>query len=359
MSTRQRQQTTTATQKLPLPELLEMKRRHQPITMVTAYDFPSAQMASEAGVDLILVGDSAAMTVLGLPSTVPATMDEMVMLTRAASRGASHPIVVADLPFLSYHTDDRDAILNSGRFVKEAGAEMVKMEGAGPILRRIRVVSEVGIPVVGHLGLTPQTATRLGGFRAQGRTADAAAALLADSLAVEAAGASALVLECVPAPVAAEISRRLTIPTIGIGAGDGCDGQVLVWHDLLGIGAGRPPRFVREYESLRPRIVEALEHYCADVRSRAFPADEHTYAIADEELAEFEGLAAPRQSAVRPVSSRPCDTPASVTASSISKRSIEFYCGALGFDEIRRIPIREEAINAFVAPPGSHDTRSS
>jgi 3-methyl-2-oxobutanoate hydroxymethyltransferase len=261
--------------------------------MVTAHDFPSAAVVSEAGADLILVGDSAAMTVLGHDSTVPVGMDEMLLLTAAAVRGATHPLVVADLPFLSYQPGDRDAIVNAGRFVKEAGADAVKMEGAGTTLDRIRAVTAAGIPVMAHLGLTPQTATALGGYKAQGRSAPTALTMLADAEAAEAAGAFALVLECVPVPVATAITERLTIPTIGIGAGAGCDGQVLVYHDLLGLGAGRTPRFVRPYAALRAAAVEAVGRFAADVRAREFPSEQHTYAMPAEEAEAFLAALAP------------------------------------------------------------------
>ena len=284
---------TPAPGKLALPELLIMKREGRPIAMVTAYDFPSGQLASEAGVDLVLVGDSAAMTVLGYDSTVPTSMDEMLLLTRAAARGSTHPLVIADLPFLSYQIDDRDAISNAGRFVKEAGADAVKMEGAGTTLQRIAAVVAAGIPVMGHLGLTPQTATALGGFKAQGRTAASALRLLEDAVAVEAAGAFAVVLECVPEAVATRISERLVVPTIGIGAGAGCDGQVLVFHDLLGLGASRPPRFVEQYADLHGVALEGLRRYAADVRAHRFPRAEHTYAIPADELAAFEEAVVP------------------------------------------------------------------
>jgi 3-methyl-2-oxobutanoate hydroxymethyltransferase len=265
-----------------------MKRRGRPIAMVTAYDFPSGQIASEAGVDLILVGDSAAMTVLGHDSTVPATMEELLLLTRAVTRGSRHPLVVADMPFLSYQPSDRDAILNAGRFVKEAGADAVKVEGAGMTLERITAIAAAGIPVMGHIGLTPQTATALGGYKAQGRTARAAAAVVADAEAIERAGAFAVVLECVPEVVAARASERLSIPTIGIGAGAACDGQVLVFHDLLGLGAGGPLRFVKQYARLREVAVDAITSYAADVRARRFPEEQHTYAMATDEQEAFE-----------------------------------------------------------------------
>ena len=284
MSTRP---TTPAAGKLTLPELLEHKARRKPIVMVTAFDYSSAGIASEAGVDMILVGDSAAMTVLGHPSTVAVGMPELLMLTAAAVRGAGRPLVVADMPFLSYQPGDRDAILNAGRFVQEAGADVVKMEGAGATLDRIRAVTDAGIPVMAHLGLTPQGFTALGGYKAQGRTSAAASTLLRDALAAEAAGAFSLVLECVPTAVADAVTARLSIPTIGIGAGPGCDGQVLVFHDLLGLGQGRTPRFVERYAELRGEAVEAVGRYAADVRSRRFPGEQHTYTMPDDEAATF------------------------------------------------------------------------
>lgn len=279
---------TPAPGKLPLPELAEMKARRQPIVMVTAYDAPGGRLADEAGVDLVLFGDSAAMTVLGLDSTVPATMEEMLVLTRAVTRGARRPLVVADLPFGSYQVSDEEAVRSAIRFVKEAGADAVKLEGAGPALSRVRALVGAGIPVMGHVGLTPQSATMLGGFKAQGRSAERALRLLADARALEAAGCFSLVLEAVPAPVAARITERLSIPTIGIGAGPACDGQVLVWHDLLGLYQGRPARFVERYADVAGVIRRALEAYAEDVRARRFPEDRHTYAMAEEELAPFE-----------------------------------------------------------------------
>jgi 3-methyl-2-oxobutanoate hydroxymethyltransferase len=279
---------TPAPGKLPLTELAEMKRRGDRIVMITAYDAPSARIADAAGVDLILVGDSAAMVVLGHDSTVPATVDEMLILTRAANRGARRPLVVADLPFGSYHVSDEQALATGIRFVKEAAADAVKLEGAGVMLSRVRALTAAGIPVMGHLGLTPQTATMLGGFKAQGRTAAKAVQLYEDALALQAAGCFALVLEAVPAPVAANITDALDVPTIGIGAGAGCDGQVLVWHDLLGLYEGRAPRFVKRYADLAPLIRDAVARYAADVRDGSFPDEQHTYAIAEEELALFE-----------------------------------------------------------------------
>ncbi len=279
---------TPAPGKLPMTELAEMKARRQPIVMVTAYDAPGGRLADEAGADLVLVGDSAAMTVLGHDSTVPATMDEMLILTRAVTRAARRPLVIADMPFGSFQVSDEDALRNAIRFVKEAGADAVKLEGAGPMLSRVRAIVGAGIPVQGHIGLTPQSATMLGGFKAQGRTAERAVRLLDDALALEAAGCFSLVLEAVPAPVAERITRELSIPTIGIGAGVDCDGQVLVWHDLLGLYEGRSPRFVKRYADVGQTIRSALEAYASDVRERRFPEEQHTYAMPEEELALFE-----------------------------------------------------------------------
>jgi 3-methyl-2-oxobutanoate hydroxymethyltransferase len=282
---------TPAPGKLPITELAEMKARRQPIVMVTAYDAPGGRLADQGGADLVLVGDSAAMTVLGHDSTVPATMEEMLMLTRADTRGAERPLVVADMPFGSFQVSDEDATRNAIRFVKEAGADAVKLEGAGPMLDRVKSIVDAGIPVMGHIGLTPQSATMLGGYRAQGRSAEAALALLGDARALEAAGCFSLVLEAVPAPVAKRISEQLHIPTIGIGAGADTDGQVLVWHDLLGLYEGRVARFVKRYAEIGADIRTALEAYAEDVRERRFPEEQHTYAMPEEELAIFEQAA--------------------------------------------------------------------
>jgi 3-methyl-2-oxobutanoate hydroxymethyltransferase len=274
--------------KLPLTELAELKRRGQKLAMVTAYDFPSGRIADEAGVELVLVGDSAGMVVLGNESTVPVTMEELLMLTRAVTRGAKRPLVVADMPFGSFQVSDALAVVNAVRFVKEAGADAVKLEGAGPTLSRVQAIVGAGVPVMGHVGLTPQSATMLGGFKAQGRTAEKAERLYEDALALEAAGCFAIVLEAVPAAVAARVTEALNVPTIGIGAGAACDGQVLVWHDLLGLYAGKAPRFVKRYADLATETKRALESYVDDVREGRFPEEQHTYAIPDEELDAFE-----------------------------------------------------------------------
>jgi 3-methyl-2-oxobutanoate hydroxymethyltransferase len=275
--------------KLPLTELQEMTSRGDPIVMVTAYDYPSGRLADAAGMDIVLVGDSAAMTILGHTSTVPATMEEMLMLTRAVTRGAKRPVVIADMPFGSFQVSDEDALRNAILFVKDAAADAVKLEGAGPSLSRVVALVGAGIPVMGHIGLTPQSATMLGGFRAQGRTAEKARRLLEEAIALEEAGCFALVLEAVPAPVAARITETLAIPTIGIGSGAECDGQVLVLHDLLGLYEGRSPRFAKRYADIGDDIRAALERFGADVRSGAFPAEEHTYAMPEDELEAFLG----------------------------------------------------------------------
>ena len=278
--------------KLPLPELIELKLRGQKLAMVTAYDYPSGRIADEAGVELVLVGDSAGMVVLGNESTVPITTDELLMLTRAVTRGAKRPIVVSDMPFGSFQVSDAAAVENAVRFVKEAGADAVKLEGAGPTLSRVQAIVGAGVPVMGHVGLTPQSATMLGGFKAQGRTADKAEQLYEDALALEAAGCFAIVLEAVPAPVAAAVTEALRVPTIGIGAGAACDGQVLVWHDLLGLYEGKAPRFVKRYADLAGESKRALEAYVDDVREGRFPEEQHTYTIPDEELDAFDAWVA-------------------------------------------------------------------
>lgn len=269
-----------------LPELTAKKRRGEPIVMVTAYDLPSAQVAEEAAVDLVLAGDTAAMTVLGYSSTVPVTLEEMLVLTRAVRRGLRTPLLIGDLPFGSYERSHEQAIASSQRLVKEAGCDVVKFEGAAP--ERARAIIDAGIPVMGHLGLTPQTSTALGGgFKAQARTGEAARKLLDDALALEAAGCFALVLEAVPAQVASVVTDRLLIPTIGIGAGPGTDGQVLVFNDLVGIFDQFKPRFVKRYAGLRGDLVAAVCTFAEEVRSRRFPAQEHCYTIEPDELRRF------------------------------------------------------------------------
>ena len=274
--------------KLPLPELLEMKRRREKIVMVTAYDAPSGRLADAAGVDLILVGDSSGMVVHGRESTVPVTLEEILFMTQWVTRGAQRPVVIADMPFGTYEASDEQAIANAVRLVKEGGADAVKLERGGTTIDRAKAIVGAGIPVMGHVGLTPQTATVLGGFKAQGRTAGRAEQLLEDAVGLQDAGCFAIVLEAVPPPVARAATLALAVPTIGIGAGGDTDGQVLVWHDMLGYYEGHAPRFGKRYAQLGEAIVDALGRYAEEVRSGAFPEEQHTYAMPEEERAAFE-----------------------------------------------------------------------
>ena len=272
---------------MTLPRLAEMKRLREPIVMVTAYDYPSAQVAEAAGVDIVLVGDSAAMTVLGYDSTVPVSLEEMLMLAAAVRRGCATPLVVGDLPFGSYEASDEQAIATAQRFVKQAGCDAVKLEGGGPSVSRAHAIVRAGIPVMGHVGLTPQTATALGGYRAQGRTAERALEIGRQAIALEQAGCFSLVFEAIPAAVAGALMKRLSIPVIGIGAGASTDGQVLVFHDLLGIYDGVSPRFAKRYGHVRHDMVDGVRAYAADVRAGRFPTAEHSYSIDPDELASL------------------------------------------------------------------------
>jgi 3-methyl-2-oxobutanoate hydroxymethyltransferase len=279
--------------KLSVADFAALKQQHQKIAMITAYDAPSARFADAAGIDAILVGDSAAMTVFGYEQTTAITLDDMLLLARAARRGTTRAVLIADMPFGSVQVSDADTVANAVRFVKDAGVDAVKIEGAGPMARRIAAVIDAGIPVVGHIGLTPQSANQLGGYKAQGRTAAAAERLLDEAATLEHAGCVAIVLEAIPPPVAAAITRALTIPTIGIGAGVDCDGQVLVWHDVLGLngvtdGTVKVPKFVKRYADLGTEIVTAVRAYIADVQSGRFPEPRHTYSMPDEERERFE-----------------------------------------------------------------------
>jgi 3-methyl-2-oxobutanoate hydroxymethyltransferase len=273
---------------MTLPLLAEKKRLGDPIVMVTAYDYPSARAAEAAGVDLVLVGDSAATTVLGHSATTPVELIDMLVLARAVRRGLHTPLLIGDLPFGSYEISDEQAITTAMRMVKEAGCEVVKLEGGGETsVRRARSIVSAGIPVMGHVGLTPQTSTALGGWKAQGRTAEAAARIASEALALQQAGCFALVFEAIPSAVTEEIMPRIEIPVIGIGAGPATDGQVLVFHDLLGIRDGLGPRFVKRYASLQQEMNAGVAAYAEDVRSRRYPGPEHTYSIDPSELAEL------------------------------------------------------------------------
>jgi 3-methyl-2-oxobutanoate hydroxymethyltransferase len=272
-----------------LPRLSEMKQRGEPIVMVTAYDHPSARVAEAAGVDVVLVGDSAAMTVLGYDSTVPVGLEEMLMLAAAVRRGLSTPLLVGDMPFGSYEASDELAVRSAQRFIKEAGCDAVKLERGGASAERAAAIVAAGIPVMGHVGLTPQSAVALGGYKAQGRTAHRAAQIADDALALERAGCFAIVFEAIPAALAEVLMRRVHVPVIGIGAGPATDGQVLVFHDLLGIGEGPSPRFVKRYAEVERDMVAGLGRYAADVRGRRFPEPEHAYTIDAEELDAVRG----------------------------------------------------------------------
>ncbi len=279
--------------KLRVRDLQDMFRRGDRIASITAYDAPSARLADAAGLDIILVGDSVAMTVLGHDSTRPVTMDEMVMFTRAVTRAGRRAVVVGDMPFGSFQESDASAVANALRFAREAGADAVKIEGAGSSLDRARAIVAAGVPVMGHVGLTPQSVTASADFKARARTAGEALQVLEEARALEQAGCFAIVLEAVPAAVAARISAVLSVPTIGIGAGPSCGGQVLVWHDLLGLSAGHVPKFVKAYGHVGDQIASALAAYVDDVRQDRFPTAEHTYGMPDEERARFEALAPP------------------------------------------------------------------
>jgi 3-methyl-2-oxobutanoate hydroxymethyltransferase len=269
-----------------LPRLFEKKALGEPIVMVTAYDFPSALAVEKAGVDMVLVGDSGAMTVLGYPTTVPVPLDELLMLAKATRRGLRTPFLVGDLPFGSYEISDEQAVTTAFRFVKEAGCDAVKLEGGGPTsVARARAIAGAGIPVMGHVGLTPQTATALGGYKAQGRDAAAAAKVVREALALQEAGCFSIVFEAIPSAVSEELMPRMHVPVIGIGAGPATDGQVLVFHDLLGIREGLGARFVKRYANLLDDMASGVEAFAEDVRTKRYPAPEHGYAIPDEELA--------------------------------------------------------------------------
>jgi 3-methyl-2-oxobutanoate hydroxymethyltransferase len=275
-----------------LSKLAEKKALGEPIVMVTAYDYPSAQVAEAAGVDVVLVGDSGAMTVLGYPSTVPVSVEEMLMLAGAVRRGLSTPLLVGDLPFGSYERSDEQAVATAQRFVKEAGCDAVKLERGGVVAERAAAIVAAGIPVMGHVGLTPQTATALGGYRSQGRTADRAMQVVEDALALQDAGCFACVFEAVPSELTEAVMPQIEIPVIGIGAGPAADGQVLVFHDLLGIYDGHAARFVKRYADVREAMVKGVEAFTADVRDRRYPEPQHGYTMAPDEVARLKDLLA-------------------------------------------------------------------
>lgn len=268
--------------KVTIVDLQEKKERREPITMVTAYDYPTGLLVDQAGIDIVLVGDSLAMVVLGHENTVQVTMDEMLHHCRAVARGARYPLLVGDMPFMSYQVHRREAIRNAGRFLKEGHMDVVKLEGGLEMAETVEAIVNAGIPVMGHIGLTPQTISKLGGFRVQGKSVEAAKKLVEDAQALEDAGAFAIILEAVPDRLAALITERVRVPTIGIGAGPHCDGQVLVLHDMIGLFDRFTPRFVKRYANIFPTVVEALNQYRQEVLDRTFPQPEHCFTMKDD-----------------------------------------------------------------------------
>ena len=273
--------------KVTLHDLQRKRNNGQPITMLTAYDYPAAKLVDEAGVDAILVGDTLAMTVLGHRDTVSVTVDEMLHHCKAVARGASRALLVGDMPFMSYQVSRREAVRNAGRYLKEAHVDAVKLEGGSEVAATVRAIVSAGVPVMGHVGLTPQTATQLGGYKVQATSAETALKLRDDALALQEAGCFAVVLEAVPAPVAQAVTAKLTIPTIGIGAGAGCAGQVLVFHDVLGLFDDFVPKFVKQFAQLREPMLQALTAFRREVEAGEFPGKAHSYAMDESELQRF------------------------------------------------------------------------
>src|SRR3954462_64206 len=296
--------------KITVPAIRGMKGA-QRIGMITAYDYPSAKVADAAGADILLVGDSLGMVVLGYPDTLSVTVDDMLHHTRAVVRGASQALIVGDMPYLSYHLSVEESVRNAGRFI-QAGAHAVKVEGGqASRIRVIEAILDAEIPVMGHIGLTPQSVNALGGFKLQGKNLDDAHRLVDEAQALDQAGCFAIVLECVPSELAAMITERVSVPTIGIGAGPACDGQVLVFHDLLGLTEGHLPRFVKRYASLSREIRDALENYADEVRSGAFPEEQHSYEMPAEELELFESsIRSPSASRTSAQATKASSTPA-------------------------------------------------
>jgi 3-methyl-2-oxobutanoate hydroxymethyltransferase len=289
MSSRPQEKQPDAAGRMPvtLPRLTEMKAKGDPIVMVTAYDYPSAVAAEEAGVDIVLVGDTAAMVVLGYDATTPVGMDEMTTMAAAVRRGLRTPLLIGDMPFGSYERSNEHAIENAQRFVREAGVDAVKLERGGPSVERARAIAGSGIPVMGHVGLTPQSASALGGFKAQGKTVESATQIAHDAHELQAAGCFAIVFEAVPAAVADALMPHIHVPVIGIGAGLSTDGQVLVFHDLLGITSGKAPKFVKRYADIHDQMVAGIRSYAEEVRSRHFPDADHVYSADPEAVAEL------------------------------------------------------------------------
>jgi len=269
--------------KVTISDLMSKKEQGQRITMLTAYDYPTAQMVDQAGIETILVGDSLGMVVLGYSSTVPVSMEEMIHHAKAVTRGTKYAFVIGDMPFMSYQTGIQKAIENAGRFMKEGGCDAVKLEGGSEVAPTVKAIVTAGVPVCGHIGLTPQTATQLSGFKVQGKDAESARTLITSAKDLEEAGAFMLVMECIPDVLAARITREIRIPTIGIGAGRDCDGQVLVYHDTVGLFDRFTPKFVKQYIKLGPMVIEALTEYKKEVEAGTFPGKEHTFSMRKEE----------------------------------------------------------------------------
>ncbi|MGI6565802.1 MAG: 3-methyl-2-oxobutanoate hydroxymethyltransferase [Limnochordia bacterium] len=272
---------------MTIGELTRMKAENRKISMITAYDYPTARIADRVGLDILLVGDSVGMTVLGYENTLPVTMEEMLVFTKAVVRGAKRPFILGDMPYMSYQVSNEEAVRNAGRFIGEAGADGVKLEGGFTMIERIKAIVAAGIPVMGHLGLTPQSLSMMGGFKVQGNTAEVAKRLYDEALALEDAGVFAILLELIPAPVAEVISRAVRVPTISIGSGVNCDGQCLIFHDLIGLFEAFVPRHVKQYANVMQVVEGALSTYVDEVRSLAFPKAENTFRIKDSELEEF------------------------------------------------------------------------
>jgi 3-methyl-2-oxobutanoate hydroxymethyltransferase len=269
--------------KVTIADLMAKKEQGRKITMLTAYDCPTAQMVDQAGIDTILVGDSLGMVVLGYSSTVPVSMDEMIHHTKAVTRGTQYAFVIGDMPFMSYQISVEKAVENAGRFLKEGACDAVKLEGGSEVALTVKAIVTAGVPVCGHIGLTPQTATQLSGFRVQGKDAESARTLITSAKDLEEAGAFMVVMECIPDVLASRITRELSIPTIGIGAGRDCDGQVLVYHDVVGLFERFTPKFVKQYIKLGPMVIDALTGYKKEVEQGVFPGEEHTFTMSKEE----------------------------------------------------------------------------
>ena len=270
-------------------DIQAMKNEGKKISMLTAYDYPMALLEDRAGIEIILVGDSLGMTVLGYENTIPVTMEEMIHHTKAVTRGAKSALVIGDMPFMSYNTSERDAILNAGRFMKEGGTDAVKLEGGASVKEIVKAIVRAGIPVMGHIGLTPQTISMLGGFKVQGRDAQAAQRIIDDAVLLEDAGAFSVLLEAIPAPIAKRITERLKVPTVGIGAGIDCDGQVLVVHDMLGLFDRFTPKFAKRYINLSELMLKAFGSFKEDVLNGAFPTDQHSFHIDEKEMSKIKG----------------------------------------------------------------------